>query len=409
MKKATTVILSLLMLLSIFQNTYAEPSGITCTTEVTGRRIRVSGQVDQAEGKELVVLTISDSEKTVVDSKMTESASNGKFQFEFDLPENLEHGDYTLNLATVEYQSVLQYSPSTNQSITCTTAVDGQNVQITGKIQNAAGKNQVALLVGEIDNILYIDQVESASDGSFQFRFKLPDGLAAGKYNFRIGSDADTAVYNGVIDYVPGIVTPSITCTTAVDGQNLQISGKIENADKSYTVTLRVGENGSIFTQQTTSAADGSFRFDVALPDTLSTGSYPFTLDAGGDAKPYQGSFEYAPPEPAFVYPLSGTANETVHLIATGRHIKSFENKIFTLQYNAEQIEPVNLFGAFPGANLQPALLGQVEILTAQPGCITFRMSGISIPEDKEWSGILNIFKFRFKADYSGNTTVTIQ
>lgn len=98
MKKATTVILSLLMLLSIFQNTYAEPSGITCTTEVTGRRIRVSGQVDQAEGKELVVLTISDSEKTVVDSKMTESASNGKFQFEFDLPENLEHGDYTLNL-----------------------------------------------------------------------------------------------------------------------------------------------------------------------------------------------------------------------------------------------------------------------------------------------------------------------
>ena len=316
MKKITTVILSLLLLLSIFQNTYAEPSGITCTTEVTGRRVRVSGQVDQAEGKELVVLTISDSEKAVVDSKMTESASDGKFQFEFDLPENLEHGDYTLNLATVEYQSVLQYSPSTNQSI---------------------------------------------------------------------------------------------TCTTAVDGQNLQISGKIENADKSYTVTLRVGENGSIFTQQTTSAADGSFRFDVALPDTLSTGSYPFTLDAGGDAKPYQGSFEYAPPEPAFVYPLSGTANETVHLIATGRHIKSFENKIFTLQYNAEQIEPVNLFGAFPGANLQPALLGQVEILTAQPGCITFRMSGISIPEDKEWSGILNIFKFRFKADYSGNTTVTIQ
>ena len=391
----------------------AVTSSITCTTAVDGQSVQITGKIQNAAGKNQVALLVGEIDNILYIDQV-ESASDGSFQFRFKLPDGLAAGKYNFKIGsdadTAVYNGVIDYVPgAVTSSITCTTAVDGQNVQITGKIQNAAGKNQVALLVGEIDNILYIDQVESASDGSFQFRFKLPDGLAAGKYNFKIGSDADTAVYNGVIDYVPGIVTPSITCTTAVDGQNLQISGKIENADKSYTVTLRVGENGSIFTQQTTSAADGSFRFDVALPDTLSTGSYPFTLDAGGDAKPYQGSFEYAPPEPAFVYPLSGTANETVHLIATGRHIKSFENKIFTLQYNAEQIEPVNLFGAFPGANLQPALLGQVEILTAQPGCITFRMSGISIPEDKEWSGILNIFKFRFKADYSGNTTVTIQ
>ena len=43
-----------------------------------------------------------------------------------------------------------------------------------------------------------------------------------------------------------------------------------------------------------------------------------------------------------------------------------------------------------------------------QPGEIKFKIVNKEIPTGKTWSGILNIFKFKFNQNYSGNSSVKI-
>ena len=57
--------------------------------------------------------------------------------------------------------------------ITCDTQVNGEDITISGQISNVTGRNQVTLLVGEPDNILYINQTESSENGQFSFDFKM--------------------------------------------------------------------------------------------------------------------------------------------------------------------------------------------------------------------------------------------
>jgi len=47
-----------------------------------------------------------------------------------------------------------------------------------------------------------------------------------------------------------------------------------------------------------------------------------------------------------------------------------------------------------------------VQIISAQPGVIVFKMVGIDIPPDKKWNGIMNIIKFTGKA--TGKTAVSV-
>ena len=58
--------------------------------------------------------------------------------------------------------------------ITCDTQVNGEDITISGQISNTTKKNQVTLLVGKPDNILYINQTESSENGQFSFNFKTP-------------------------------------------------------------------------------------------------------------------------------------------------------------------------------------------------------------------------------------------
>ena len=85
-------------------------------------------------------------------------------------------------------------------SISCNTLVNGRQIQINGQIPNATHSNMVALLVGSEDNILYIDQTDSSNSGEFCFSFRMPDGTESGIYEYKIGSNAECNVYQGLIN-----------------------------------------------------------------------------------------------------------------------------------------------------------------------------------------------------------------
>ena len=69
---------------------------------------------------------------------------------------------------------------------------EGSVATITGKIDGTSGQSEVSLLVGEPDNIVYIDQKTTENNGDFLFTVPFNESMNHGQYNYKIGSNAGT-------------------------------------------------------------------------------------------------------------------------------------------------------------------------------------------------------------------------
>jgi len=171
-------------------------------------------------------------------------------------------------------------------SVECTAEMIGEKVCISGRITNATQSYQVALLVGDIENILHIDEKATEDDGSFNFTFGFVDRVKSGTYDFMIGTSAGTELYKDVLVYT---TNNRIVCQPTIDGRNVSISGQILNATTTNNVSLMVGDGTNvIYTAQTTSEDDGKFEFNFKLPVTLPSDIYSFTINADTENAAYR-------------------------------------------------------------------------------------------------------------------------
>ncbi|MBR5614669.1 MAG: DUF5050 domain-containing protein [Clostridia bacterium] len=184
-----------------------------------------------------------------------------------------------------------------NSYVECSANIHGQQVNISGCILNVNQSHQVSLLVGDVNNILYIDQKSSDSNGAFSFDFRLPDTLEAGTYAFGIGTTAGTEKYSGILIYEPEeSSTVYVECTATVTGQQVNISGRILNVNQSHQVSLLVGDvNNILYIDQKSSDSNGEFSFDFRLPDSLEAGIYDFGIGTTAGTEKYSGTITYVP------------------------------------------------------------------------------------------------------------------
>lgn len=112
-----------------------------------------------------------------------------------------------MNIKKIGYLTLLflmlcsSFVCSESNDIICSTKVDGNTVTISGVLTNAAKEYEVVLMVGDWDNIIYINELTSTKKGQFVFQFTVPDTLPSGYYNFQIGTDGDYAIYHGFFSY----------------------------------------------------------------------------------------------------------------------------------------------------------------------------------------------------------------
>ncbi len=271
---------------------YTTNSRITCDVNVEGQNINISGQILNAESVNQVTLLVGETDNILYIDQVA-TTDDGLFIFDFSLPDTLNSGSYNFRIGSdssaESYEGVLQYT--TNSRIACQVSIQDGNISISGRIVNVESVNQVTLVVGDADNILYIDQKATAEDGSFNFTFGLLDEVNSGSYNFRIGSSAGVGTYEGVLEYRKD---SRIVCNSAINGRDVNISGSILNASSTNNVNLLVGDvNNVIYTEQTTSTEDGNFNFDFELPVTLPSGTYNFTVDTDAEVPSYNGVLIY--------------------------------------------------------------------------------------------------------------------
>ncbi len=72
---------------------------------------------------------------------------------------------------------------------------------ITGFVNGNKKPSEVSLLVGDIEDIIYIDQISSDENGNFTFKVPFDESYPKGMYPYAIGSDAGVGKFEGVMDY----------------------------------------------------------------------------------------------------------------------------------------------------------------------------------------------------------------
>lgn len=221
--------------------------------------------------------------------------------------------------------------------------------------------------------------------------------------------------------------TKTITSDVSVNGDIVHIYGQIPDAIKKNQVTLlvcedvnNVTEDTIMYIDQTTSTKSGDFEFTFRLPEDSVIRSYWYRIGTDADAETYTGTLvkepvvtpPVTPPdgdEQEFAYMISGNAGDVVSVVANANNITSFEDRIFELNYNKEQVEVTSLYGTYFEDSLEIGTRGNIEIVSFQPGEIKFKIINKEIPTGKVWSGVLNIFKFKFNQNYSGNSLMNIR
>ena len=94
---------------------------------------------------------------------------------------------------------------------------------------------------------------------------------------------------------------------------------------------------------------------------------------------------------------VPGTEGQSSWVVASVNNLSNIENCIFQLEYYTSQVEPEDLVMQTYGANTTAGTYGRVQIMSVEPGIIKFKLTGLALEPEMAWSGILNVFKFRYK------------
>lgn len=178
---------------------------------------------------------------------------------------------------------------SANSIVTTEAIVRGREVAITGEIQNSTGSNQVFLLVGSTENIIYVDQTTTDTLGKFSFKFLLPKNLSKGSYSYKIGTDADTPLHTESFTYRGEIQTKEFidaTFNLIIEGYTPKIEGAIIcGKDKSVTISILNTTDNTIIANDTIYAVNGLCDVSYQLPSLIQAKNYTLSVQCSEGEK----------------------------------------------------------------------------------------------------------------------------
>jgi len=366
-------------------------------------------------------------------------------------------------------------------SITCSTVVDGRCITVSGNLPNVTRSQEVTILVGTKENIIYINQKKSEADGDFCFNFRVPESLAYGVYDLTIGNDAKLGTYKGTLNYSAPAVTVKREFINA--DVNVAISNYIPNIsgtlyclhNKAIMLELLNKTDNVVIASEILTSEDGVFNLSYTLPSLLNPKEYEIIVSCVGtsqmaeisvlidssvlalevngavntadnvivDAQLQSVNTGLIDKSTSFTGNKSVSAtipnlvsNASFHLVAKGyetvsetpmdenwtscdvqktndnafsvtlnaENIQSFDDKVFVVRYDKNIISLTSLFGTEYKNVLQTGTRGNVNITSYSPGEIKFKMVNMSVPENKLWSGVMNVFKFKFLNENGGTS-----
>ena len=391
MKKIIPILIGIIICLGSFEYVSAKPE-IVSSAVMDGNHVRVTGQIlNVLESRQITIVV--GAPENILYIGQTGSDEEGFFEFVFDLPEGCSAGFYELNLGSdseaEKYTGSIRYEkqviPVTNKfaDIDLMLRIQSYVPYIEGNIECADGKTMAVSIKNITDGTTIVNDVMKG--GNHIVAYQLPSLISAKEYIMTV------VCYHGVQElFNMNINIDSSILTVSAEGSIDVTSGIRLNS------TLR-SNNSDLINKSVSITEDGNV--NVTLPNIIANTSFTLTADGYETISPVVKNYKCN---------VTGRAGDVFNMTAVGNNIASFDNKTFMVTYNDEQIEAVSLYGKEDVDSLVPGITGNVEIKSYNPGEIRFGIVDTEVPEGELWNGILNIFKFKFKSGYSGNTEIIV-
>ena len=173
----------------------------------------------------------------------------------------------------------------TQTNIECSYTTDGYRVSITGRVLNANTPHMVTLMVGEVENLVYIDQTTSTSSGEFEFKFLVPETLPDGNYPFKINyENSNTPPYTDVLNYtyIERTITRQFVnsdISVNVNAYIPTIQGTLSCIEgKTATISVINTTNNTVIAEDVVTSDDGVYNLNYTLPSLLSGKEYSIII-----------------------------------------------------------------------------------------------------------------------------------
>jgi hypothetical protein len=281
-------------------------SGSTITASLSktsykqGEEVRITGEVEDVEGNDDVVLSVLDPDDDEIFDDFMEPETDGSFEFEFTLEDDAKTGTYEATLSYIQAgnEEVLLFTVTTSTSSgggggSSGGGTSGSSEGLTARL------NKGSFLAGETMTITGV--VPSVEDEPINIVLLAPDGTFAGTSAYpepdsdesysatlRLKSDLEEGEdYEAVISYDGREVTLNfditgrssegpITVATDRDsysvGSTVRITGEVDTAE--------LGEGQKVLIR-VFNPDEEPYRYDIVEPS--SSGSYSYSMVVGGD------------------------------------------------------------------------------------------------------------------------------
>ncbi len=153
---------------------------------------------------------------------------------------------------------------------------DGRNLSVSGKLPDTSQSETVTLMLGNWDDLIYVDQQNTSDNGDFAFAYTMPENRSPGAYDIAVGSSIDIPTYYGKLYYgvtQNDIFTVDLNIT--LKAYVPTISGTIscsEGKTLEFTV-LNITDN-NVFSKEEITSEDGTFNLSYTLPSFISGKEY---------------------------------------------------------------------------------------------------------------------------------------
>lgn len=375
---------------------------------ISGYVPSITGTVYCTEGKTIIIRITNLSDSTIIaDETITDE--QGTCNLSYVLPSLLSPKEYAVTINCIENDVSLADISVTIDSSIILVSVDGA-INIANDVELDASVQSTNTGLIDINNtyVGYEDVSTTipnlASNASFH--------LTAQGYELSTQPD---------IPSPPILGEATISASVQNSSKNVSVTGNISTgASQQVTLLVNAPNDDIAYIDQVTSGISGTFTINFKLPEGAVNGVYHVKVGGTDVNTPIELDFTYTDsdvpdpipdPEPDSViksYTVSENTNVEFRVVVDSNNIQSFEDRIFAIDYDENIVAPTSLYGMRCQNTLQTGIYDNVNVLSQSDGKIKFKMENIIIPPDKEWSGIMNIFKFKFLSETGGTTEIKL-
>ncbi len=251
----------------------------------TNNLLGVSGNTNVGEGKNVSLNITKQGASTPLFAmpQTTATLTNGSFAFTpITMPESATDGIY---VATIVCEGVsapavktFVYERTQSGEITAEIGISNRTVTINGTSSAGEGKAVTILVRDKENNIAYINQGVSGTDGNFEFIFTMPETAASGEYEVRLGGEGIETACILTYDYTKAVIeieTAVIDADITIQNYVMTISGIIScEENKKIVFLIKNTNNSTVYLDEDISNSDGEYSFTCTLPNLLNTASY---------------------------------------------------------------------------------------------------------------------------------------